>query len=246
MKTGSELIADERARQLSVKGWTPEHDDKHTHGVLIHAAQAYTMMADAQVKGIDTPPCFIPRFWPWGRQWWKPSNDPVRNLVKAGALIAAEIDRLQRTATVAASPNTKISLAEAITAADAELIRDILQRWNNLSNLGEGDPGYHSMTDHCHDLYDRGWALADTLEKIAKVSSPNTELTNGGLPPLGRAPGSPPFLWTDNTSETQRTPSRRSYRTIPASSCLPSLSTARATTASPTSLTRNAPMRSTQ
>ena len=33
--------------------------------------------------------------WPWAKKWWKPSDDPVRNLVKAGALIAAEIDRLE-------------------------------------------------------------------------------------------------------------------------------------------------------
>jgi hypothetical protein len=38
-------------------------------------------------------PCFD---WPWSKKWWKPSSDPIRNLVKAGALIAAEIDRLQR------------------------------------------------------------------------------------------------------------------------------------------------------
>ena len=31
--------------------------------------------------------------WPWPPEFWKPSDDPVRNLVKAGALIAAEIDR---------------------------------------------------------------------------------------------------------------------------------------------------------
>ena len=35
------------------------------------------------------------KFWPWHRCWWKPSDDPIRNLVKAGALLAAEIDRLQ-------------------------------------------------------------------------------------------------------------------------------------------------------
>ena len=35
-----------------------------------------------------------PRGWPWEPADWKPDNDPVRNLVKAGALIAAEIDRL--------------------------------------------------------------------------------------------------------------------------------------------------------
>jgi hypothetical protein len=32
---------------------------------------------------------------PWGESWWKPTpEDRVRELVKAGALIAAEIDRL--------------------------------------------------------------------------------------------------------------------------------------------------------
>lgn len=96
MKTGIELITEERERQVSHEGWTAAHDQEHHRGELIHAAQSYTMVADAQVKGVRTPPCFIPKFWPWDRQWWKPSEDPVRNLVKAGALIAAEIDRIQR------------------------------------------------------------------------------------------------------------------------------------------------------
>lgn len=96
MKTGAQLITEERARQISEGGWTDAHDDRWTHGELIHAAQSYTMMADALVKGVSKPRCFMPRFWPWDRMWWKPSDDPVRNLTKAGALIAAEIDRLQR------------------------------------------------------------------------------------------------------------------------------------------------------
>lgn len=33
--------------------------------------------------------------WPWGTQSFKPTNS-IRDLTKAGALIAAEIDRLQR------------------------------------------------------------------------------------------------------------------------------------------------------
>jgi hypothetical protein len=56
----------------------------------------------------------------------------------------------------------------AVTAADAELLREILKRWNNLSNLTEGDPGYHSMTDHCHTIFDAGECLADKLEKIGR------------------------------------------------------------------------------
>jgi hypothetical protein len=39
-----------------------------------------------------------PRDWPdnWSEDWFKASVDPIRNLVKAGALIAAEIDRIQQ------------------------------------------------------------------------------------------------------------------------------------------------------
>jgi len=38
--------------------------------------------------------------WPFSSEWWKPAQDPIRNLVKAGALIAAEIDHLQRNRSV--------------------------------------------------------------------------------------------------------------------------------------------------
>lgn len=35
--------------------------------------------------------------WPFSQEWWKPTpDDRIRELAKAGALIAAEIDRLQR------------------------------------------------------------------------------------------------------------------------------------------------------
>lgn len=37
------------------------------------------------------------KIWPWDKSWWKPTpDDRIRELIKAGALIAAEIDRLQR------------------------------------------------------------------------------------------------------------------------------------------------------
>jgi hypothetical protein len=90
MKTGVELIAEERARQVSEEGWTPEHDDTHDCGEMRRAAAAYALNAYA---GPDEA---IPACWPWSQRWWKPAPHPMRNLVKAGALIAAEIDRLQR------------------------------------------------------------------------------------------------------------------------------------------------------
>lgn len=86
--TGAELISGERARQINREGWTPEHDDAHNIGQMADAAVCYVNAA--------MDPNTIPYRWPWEREWWKPSPDPVRNLVKAGALIAAEIDRLRR------------------------------------------------------------------------------------------------------------------------------------------------------
>ncbi len=97
MKTGIELITEERARQISVEGWTPEHDDTHTRGELAAAADAYRIYTDLLLQhGDKLPPCFIPRQWPWDNRWWKPSRDPVRNLVKAGALYQAQADYFRR------------------------------------------------------------------------------------------------------------------------------------------------------
>ncbi len=96
MKTGIELIADERKRGIEVEGFDAAHDDEHTHGEIVAAALSYVMIADGQIKNVKFPPCFIPKWWPWERSWWKPKPDPIPNLVVAGALIAAEIDRLQR------------------------------------------------------------------------------------------------------------------------------------------------------
>lgn len=95
MKTGIERIAEERQRQIEQEGWTPEHDDSHIQGEMIEGARGY--LSAALVTEFDRewvgPP---PPLWPWNQSWWKPSDDPIRNLEKAGALIAAEIDRLQR------------------------------------------------------------------------------------------------------------------------------------------------------
>ena len=96
---GAELIAAERQRQIDVEGWTPEHDEEHTIAQLSLAGLSYVSLAASQVRLNDM--CVshgFPMYWPWDRAWWKPSPDPIRNLVKAGALIAAEIDRLQRKA----------------------------------------------------------------------------------------------------------------------------------------------------
>lgn len=73
----------ERRRQIDVEGWSPMHDDTHDLGELAKAASCYAV-------GVAWR-------WPWNELSWKPGNRR-RDLVKAGALIIAEIERLDRAA----------------------------------------------------------------------------------------------------------------------------------------------------
>ncbi len=99
MKTSIELIADERKRQVEVEGWTAEHDAAHKEEELALAAASYALpqySRDALNRKYAKHHKDAPVTWPWLEVWWKPTpNDRIRELVKAGALIAAEIDRLQ-------------------------------------------------------------------------------------------------------------------------------------------------------
>lgn len=92
----TDIIA-ERQRQQSVEGWTPEHDDEHHTGELARAAVCYASHAGNphNKNMVDYQKTFPPARWPWSQDWWKPTN-PRRDLVKAAALIAAEIERIDR------------------------------------------------------------------------------------------------------------------------------------------------------
>lgn len=96
---GARMIVNERERQLKL--WDEGHDAKHVHGELAEAAIVYVRCALTAVNPHSSlaaaPMPEPPSDWPWEQEWFKPSwSDPVRNLVKAGALIAAELDRLHR------------------------------------------------------------------------------------------------------------------------------------------------------
>ncbi|MDE1584134.1 hypothetical protein [Klebsiella quasipneumoniae] len=82
----------ERKRQVTTEGWTPEHDDQHVNFEMAIAGGLYAISAvDSHHKLRNS----APSAWPWDRKWWKPDG-PRRDLVKAGALILAEIERLDR------------------------------------------------------------------------------------------------------------------------------------------------------
>lgn len=97
----------ERQRQRDVEGWTPEHDDAHDKGELIAAALSYAANAAVRVRLVGeglsadkidelSAKADLPRTWPWERSWWKPAGGTRRILVKAAALLIAEIERLDR------------------------------------------------------------------------------------------------------------------------------------------------------
>lgn len=100
MKSGIELITEERQRQIDVEGFTASHDEEHFGQSLALAAACYARPYDLEI-GVKNAMGFkgtVHRAydWPWDMKWWRPTpNDRVRELSKAGALIAAEIDRLQ-------------------------------------------------------------------------------------------------------------------------------------------------------
>jgi hypothetical protein len=90
---GLERIALEFGRQSKLAGRTIEQDDELDNGELALAATVYATPADRRM--FDT--FGIPQDWPWSLDQWSPSpTDRIEELAKAGALIAAEIDRILR------------------------------------------------------------------------------------------------------------------------------------------------------
>ena len=99
METGIELIAEERQKQIEKHGFTGEHHANHpewyAEGQLISAAR---------MLSVYDPNDGLTRLFKqtvpinWNKEWWvKMCDKPIeKRLIIAGALIAAEIDRLQR------------------------------------------------------------------------------------------------------------------------------------------------------
>ncbi|MER9706088.1 hypothetical protein NKJ10_17835 [Mesorhizobium sp. M0204] len=100
-------VVAERRRQVEGEGWTAEHDDKHNDGEIARAAGIYAVIAGSDATDYRNVTGgyvlnYILRglmkyYWPWSPTWFKPTNRR-RDLVKAAALIIAEIERLDRRA----------------------------------------------------------------------------------------------------------------------------------------------------
>lgn len=86
--TGTYMIAVERERQIKDEGYDAEHDHVHAPMTLARAAVSYILCNDEKKRKIAKN-----TYWPWEDMYYKPL-DMKRNLVRAGALVAAAIDRL--------------------------------------------------------------------------------------------------------------------------------------------------------
>lgn len=116
-KTGAQMIAAERKRQIEKEGYTSEHDRHHVEGELTYGAICYanpnrnyikkrdqSTLAKVPTVTLNNGPegpgeyhMMPASFWPWRPEDWKPCpGNRMRELQKAGAMIAAEIDRLRR------------------------------------------------------------------------------------------------------------------------------------------------------
>jgi hypothetical protein len=102
--SGVEMITRERDRQGSRERWSNSHDDTHHRGELAIVAAIYAVSGlDARV--VKNPKPGVTEIahdaWPrtWAKRWDKRGkHERLHELEIAGALIAAEIDRLQRIA----------------------------------------------------------------------------------------------------------------------------------------------------
>ncbi|SHK52651.1 hypothetical protein [Halomonas caseinilytica] len=108
MNTAIAEVLAERHRQVNQEGWSHEHDDSHHQGELAAAAGCYALHTCLMGRGKaqDT----VPSPWPWDASWWKPTI-ARRNLIKAAALILAEIERLDRAAAKSVPPSRPLEEA---------------------------------------------------------------------------------------------------------------------------------------
>lgn len=93
-------VIGERQRQVTAEGMTLEHDDRYKFGEMALAAACYAIAAPVlnfmdATNGVSPRVPACPGMWPWSPSWWKPRSSR-ENLVRSGALILAEIERIDR------------------------------------------------------------------------------------------------------------------------------------------------------
>lgn len=148
----------ERRRQIEAEGWTPKHDDEHADGAMAIAAACYAV-ADRKALEVQTVKLRDLWLWTgWAQSWFKP-RDQRSNLVRAGALILSEIERLDR----AAPPVAPGSLCDkAYPMASPVAPAEPAEGWVLVPKR---------MTQEMRDVTDsEGWTWEDLLAEAGSIS----------------------------------------------------------------------------
>ena len=152
-------IAAERKRQREGEGFTDERDDAYETCELSVAAGCYAFAAAEPFKNVNNP---VPvEDWPWSNSWWKPTTRR-RNLVKAGALIVAEIERLDR---ISASCEHPVHSNPGMVAPCPVCHYDPFE-YQDITGAMKADDPFKTLTDMYHLLIE----CRDALPAISQAS----------------------------------------------------------------------------
>lgn len=162
---GSELITAERKRQI--EGWTVDHEEDagHEPGTLAQAAYCYLKRSVDDLKFGDVGKRQTPYEWPWDEKWWRPTPwNHIVQLTKAGALIAAELDRLIHEKAKAEKPMMSIcGNCEADLTDKERVCREYISKDGHSSvfSYGHYDQEGNFVPDKEADLSRGRYDLAD-------------------------------------------------------------------------------------
>lgn len=172
-----DMVGAERIRQITAEGFTTDHDDQHADGVLARAGACYAMNAgkaaqyeerhEIRMLPADYARSPMPAEWPWALDWWKPKTQ-MQDLLRAAALILAEIERRLRqepvsTASDLPDPPSPTEVVALIGDRAFAFEPDVMKMYFATGRLPRVDLG---------DAADRRFMLIDTAPPCSAFASP--------------------------------------------------------------------------
>lgn len=197
-KASSDVL-DERRRQVEVEGFASESDDKYVKGELAAAAACYVLQFCRRLPMgmlVDV----TNKIWPFGTEWLK-SDLSRRDLVKAAALIIAEIERLDRVAPAPKYVNLVDGKIYKLIADDGDLVSYFLAHGGVTHFLGrsEFEKRFKAITDPAPEAnveLQRYAMIFDGEEGWDMYPTPDGEYIKYADIAASQAPSTDVFGWT--------------------------------------------------
>lgn len=185
MNTIIKEIENERNRQVSKLGWTPEHDAQdHSDGALAKAASIY---ADPSPRMLNGPEINKPDGWP--NDWDYKPKSRRENLMRAGALIVAEVERLDRASQLNESQGSDGNVFKRSDSLGSKSPKEIADYLDGIG-VHQGSIAPTEVSDECvsltrdevtkiHGALTLGQVYADNAH--SEMGRIDSDLIGGGL-----------------------------------------------------------------